>query len=48
MYRNNRMEKMAEIEKVIRVMVEAATDELCDKYVMQVVDVMEAEGLIVG
>lgn len=35
-------------EPVIRVMVEAATDELCDKYVMQVVDVMEAEGLIVG
>lgn len=35
-------------EPVIRVMVEAATDELCEKYVNQVVDVMQAEGLIVG
>ena len=32
-------------EPVIRVMVEAATDELCAKYVQQVVDVIEAEGL---
>ena len=35
-------------EPVIRVMVEAATDELCEKYVNQVVDVIRAEGLIVG
>lgn len=35
-------------EPVIRVMVEASTDELCAKYVDQVVDVMEKEGLIVG
>ena len=34
-------------EPVIRVMVEAATDELCEKYVNQVVDVIKAEGLIV-
>ena len=35
-------------EPVIRVMVEATTDDLCEKYVNQVVDVMEKEGLIVG
>lgn len=35
-------------EPVIRVMVEAATDELCAKYVKEVVDVMEKEGLIVS
>ena len=35
-------------EPVIRVMVEASTDELCAKYVNQVVDVMQAEGLIVA
>lgn len=35
-------------EPVLRVMVEAATDELCVQYVNQVVDVMQAEGLIVG
>ena len=34
-------------EPVIRVMVEAATDELCAKYVAQVGDVMKAEGLAV-
>lgn len=34
-------------EPLIRVMVEAATDELCEKYVVQVVKVMEAEGLII-
>ena len=34
-------------EPVIRVMVEAATDELCEKYVDQVIDVIEKEGLIV-
>ncbi len=34
-------------EPVIRVMVEAATDEICEKYVEQVVDVMQAEGLTV-
>nr|WP_296267905.1 phosphoglucosamine mutase [uncultured Merdimonas sp.] len=33
-------------EPVIRVMVEAATDELCEKYVDQVIDVMKAEGLV--
>lgn len=31
-------------EPVIRVMVEAATDELCKKYVYQVVDVLKAQG----
>ena len=35
-------------EPLIRVMVEAGTDELCYQYVDSVVDVMEAEGLIVG
>lgn len=35
-------------EPVIRVMVEATTDELCEQYVNQVIDVMEKEGLIVG
>lgn len=35
-------------EPVIRVMVEASTDELCAKYVKEVVDVMEKEGLIVA
>ena len=34
-------------EPVIRVMVEAATDELCEKYVSQVIDVIKAEGLMV-
>ncbi len=34
-------------EPVIRVMVEAATDELCEKYVDQVIDVIEKEGLVV-
>ena len=34
-------------EPLIRVMVEAGTDELCHKYVDSVVKVMEAEGLIV-
>ena len=34
-------------EPVIRVMVEAETDELCAKYVKQVIDVICAEGLIV-
>nr|WP_294464458.1 phosphoglucosamine mutase [uncultured Sellimonas sp.] len=35
-------------EPVIRVMVEASTDELCAKYVKEVVDVMEKEGLVVA
>ena len=35
-------------EPVIRVRVEASTDELCAKYVGQVVDVMAAEDFIVG
>ena len=35
-------------EPLIRVMVEAATDELCGKYVDQVIDVIRAEGLVVG
>ena len=35
-------------EPVIRVMVEAATDELCGKYVDQVISVIEAEGLTVS
>ncbi len=34
-------------EPVIRVMVEASTDEICEKHVNQVVKVMEAENLIV-
>ena len=34
-------------EPLIRVMVEAATDELCAKYVDGVIDVIRAEGLIV-
>ncbi len=34
-------------EPVIRVMVEAATDALCYKYVKQVVNVLHAEGLVV-
>ena len=33
-------------EPVIRVMVEAATDEICEKYVDQVIDVMRAQGLV--
>jgi phosphoglucosamine mutase len=32
-------------EPLIRVMVEAATDELCAKYVNSVIDVIRAEGL---
>ena len=35
-------------EPVIRVMVEAATDELCARYVDQVIDVMGQQGLITG
>ena len=34
-------------EPVIRVMVEAASDEICEKYVEQVIKVIEAEGLTV-
>ena len=34
-------------EPVVRVMVEASEDALCEKYVNQVVDVMQAQGLIV-
>ena len=34
-------------EPLIRVMVEAETDELCAKYVDQVIDVIKAEGLAV-
>ena len=34
-------------EPLIRVMVEAGTDEICRKYVEDVVNVMEAEGLII-
>ena len=34
-------------EPLIRVMVEAASDELCLKYVDYVIDVIRAEGLIV-
>ena len=33
-------------EPVIRVMVEAATDEICEKYVDQVIHVMKAQGLV--
>ena len=35
-------------EPLIRVMVEAGTDEICHEKVAKVVKVMEAEGLIVG
>ena len=35
-------------EPLIRVMVEASTDELCQKYVDQVVAVIESEGLAVS
>ena len=35
-------------EPVIRVMVEVADDDLCEKYVNQVIDVMNQQGLIVG
>ncbi len=34
-------------EPVIRVMVEASIDELCEKYVTQVIDVIKAEGLMI-
>ena len=34
-------------EPVIRVMVEAPTDEICEKYVDQVIDVMQAKGHII-
>ena len=34
-------------EPVVRVMVETATDELCEKYVNQMIAVMNAEGLII-
>lgn len=35
-------------EPVIRVMVEASTDELCAKHVNAVIDVMEQQGLVTG
>ena len=35
-------------EPVSRVMVEAADDDLCEKYVNQVIEVMNQQGLIVG
>lgn len=35
-------------EPVIRVMVEAVTDELCEKYVDQVIEVIRGEGLVTG
>ena len=35
-------------EPVIRVMVEATTDEICEKYVDQVIDVMKNENLVIG
>ena len=34
-------------EPVIRVMVEASTDEICEKYVDQVIDVIKAENLVI-
>ena len=33
-------------EPLIRVMVEASTDQICEEYAQQVVDVMEAEHLV--
>ncbi|MBR1730953.1 MAG: phosphoglucosamine mutase, partial [Ruminococcus sp.] len=35
-------------EPVIRVMVEAGTDEICEKYVDQVIDVIRAKGHIIS
>ena len=35
-------------EPVVRVMVEAKTDELCEKYVNQMIDVMKQENLIIA
>ena len=35
-------------EPVVRVMVEAGTDELCQRYVDQMIQVMKAENLIIG
>ena len=35
-------------EPVLRVMVEAPTDDICEKYVNQVVKVLEAENLVIG
>mgnify|MGYP000292826019 FL=1 len=35
-------------EPVIRVMVEASTDELCEKYVNKIITVMNEQGLVVG
>ena len=35
-------------EPVVRVMVEAGTDELCQRYVEQMIQVMKAENLIIG
>lgn len=34
-------------EPLLRVMVEAGTDELCEKYVHQIIDVMKEEGLVI-
>ena len=34
-------------EPLIRVMVEAPTDQICEEYVQQVVEVMEAENLVI-
>ena len=35
-------------EPVVRVMVEAASDELCEKYVDEMIAVMKDEGLVIG
>lgn len=35
-------------EPVVRVMVEAGTDELCQRYVDQMIQVMKSENLIIG
>ena len=34
-------------EPLLRVMVEAGTDELCEEYVHQIIDVMKEEGLVI-
>ena len=40
------MDKKSGTEPVIRVMVEAATDEICTEYVNQVVNVMKEQGFV--
>ena len=41
------LERESGTEPVIRVMVEAVSDELCEKYVNQVIAVIREEGLVI-